>query len=189
VCCATKRLTEIQCPSDCVHLQSARQHPPAVVRRQQERDVASLLPSIRHLRERQMDLFYVFLSAILRHVPEGFGRLHDEDVAAAAEAVAKTLETASRGVIYDHPASSPQAERLARELKELLADIRKQGAQVYDGEAAVALRAIETGARELRSQGEGSETAYLDVARRLLQAGVGKPAPQEKPEESKLILP
>ncbi len=29
VCCGTKRLTQIPCPSDCVYLASAREHPPA----------------------------------------------------------------------------------------------------------------------------------------------------------------
>ena len=40
ICCGTKRLVEIQCPSNCAYLASAREHPAAVVRRQQERDVA-----------------------------------------------------------------------------------------------------------------------------------------------------
>src|SRR4029079_6022625 len=28
VCCGTKRLVEIQCPSDCAYLATAREHPP-----------------------------------------------------------------------------------------------------------------------------------------------------------------
>ena len=43
VCCATKRLVEINCPSECPHLASAREHPAAAVRRRQERDVAVLM--------------------------------------------------------------------------------------------------------------------------------------------------
>jgi hypothetical protein len=31
VCCGTKRLVEIQCPSDCVYLAVSREHPPAAV--------------------------------------------------------------------------------------------------------------------------------------------------------------
>jgi len=72
VCCGTKRLVEIACPADCVHLAAAREHPAAVVRRQQERDVAALMPTIRTLTERQHQLFFLFHSLIARHQPEGF---------------------------------------------------------------------------------------------------------------------
>ena len=81
VCCATKRLVEINCPTDCPHLAAAREHPAAVVKRQQERDVAMLLPTVRELTERQHQLFFLFQTAIARHTPEGFARLNDDDVA------------------------------------------------------------------------------------------------------------
>jgi hypothetical protein len=66
-------------------------------------------------------------------------------VAEAASTVAATLETAARGVIYDHPAQSLPAQRLATELKTMLAEMQQQGAKVYDREAAMVLRAIEKG--------------------------------------------
>src|SRR3989338_95475 len=107
VCCGTKRLIEIRCPSTCTYLTAAREHPPAVVRRQQERDVARLLPAIRQLTERQYELFFLFHAAIERYTPgvfiaDGSTRLVDADVADAAAALASTLETAARGVIYEH---------------------------------------------------------------------------------------
>src|SRR4029078_7719161 len=105
VCCGTKRLTEIQCPDDCVYLTSAREHPAAVVKRQQEHDVAILLPTLHGLTERQHQLFFLFQSLIARHTREGFVRLVDDDVADAAGAVAATFETAARGVIYEHAAA------------------------------------------------------------------------------------
>src|SRR5688500_3512990 len=130
VCCATKRLVEIDCPDDCPHLAAAREHPAAQVKRQQERDVAVLLPSIRHLTERQHQLFFLFHSAIARHTPQGFTRLVDEDIEQAAGAVAATLETAGRGVIYEHTAATLPAQRLATDLTELLGQIRAQGGTV-----------------------------------------------------------
>jgi hypothetical protein len=188
-CCGTKRLVEIACPSDCVHLAAAREHPAAVVRRQQERDVAILLPTIRQLTERQYQLFFVLQTAIARHVPDGFTRLVDVDVAEGAAAFAATLETASRGVIYEHPAQSLPAQRLANELKTVLTDMRQQGVTVYDGEAAIALRAIEAGAREAVKAG-GTDTAYLDLIRRLLQVNPTSPRDGESAEpQSTLILP
>jgi hypothetical protein len=177
---------EIDCPSDCVHLTSAREHPAATIKRQQEQDVGRLLPTIRHLTERQYQLFFLFHTAIARHVPDGFARLVDADVADAAAALASTSETASRGVIYEHAAASLPAQRLAADMKTVLEEMRKQGATIYDGEVAIALRAIEAGAREIGSAASGA--TYLDLMRRLLQV-----KPQSKQEDARqgsaLILP
>ena len=192
VCCATKRLVEIDCPSDCVHLAAAREHPAAVVKRQQERDVAALLPTLRELTERQQQLFFLLHGAIARHTPEGFARLNDDDVEAAAGALASTFETASRGVIYEHTPDSPVAHRLAADLKAMVEEIRKQGAKVYDHETAVVLRAIERGARDTRKQLGGDAGAYLAMMGRLLQVNrLAQAASPEGPEESRssIVLP
>lgn len=189
VCCGTKRLVEITCPSDCVYLAAAREHPAAVVRRQQERDVARLVPTIQHLTERQYQLFFLFHTAIARHRPDGFTRLVDADVADAAAALASTLETAARGVIYEHIASSAPAQGLAAALKALLAQIREQGARVSDAEAAVVIRAIEAGARLRRTPDEG-QTAYVELMARLLRGAPGAEAAQpEAAPAGSLILP
>jgi hypothetical protein len=172
-----------------VYLVSAREHPAAVVKRQQERDVAVLLPTIRNLTERQYQLFFLFQTVIARHKPEGFARLVDADVADAAAALAATLETAARGVIYEHAATSVVGQRLANEMKGMLVEMRRQGTTVYDGEAAIALRAIEEGARSAGKAG-GSDTAYLALVARLLQVGAAADTAQSpaKPPSS-LILP
>jgi hypothetical protein len=168
VCCGTKRLVEIRCPDDCPHLATARSHPPAVVRRQQERDTAVLVPSIRHLNERQQQLFFLFQAVIAGHTPDGFVRLVDGDLEQAAAATAATLETAARGIVYEHlPASAP-ARRLARDLTDRLEEARTRGVTIYDGEAAIALRAIEQGVRDVRKAG-GGDQGYLDLMGRLLQ--------------------
>jgi hypothetical protein len=187
VCCGTKRLTEIQCPDDCTYLTSSREHPAAVVKRQQEHDVAILLPTLHGLTERQHQLFFLFQSLIARHTPEGFSRLLDDDVAEAAAAVAATLETASRGVIYEHAAQSLPAQRLASEMKAMVADMEKQGVRVYDREVAIVLRAIEKGARETRRI-EPGDASYLTLMARLLQRNRTGEKPPAEPARS-LIIP
>jgi hypothetical protein len=193
VCCATKRLVEINCPPDCPHLTAAREHPAAVVKRQQEQDVALLLPTLRELTERQHQLFFLFQTAIARHTPEGFARLSDDDVADAAGALASTLETAERGVIYEHAPESPVAGRLAADLKAMLEAMRAQGAKVYDHEIAVVLRAIERGAREVRRQMEGAADTYLSLMGRLLHVNRLAQAAGTQPQESRpgrsIVLP
>jgi hypothetical protein len=177
VCCGTKRLGEIACPPTCGYLASAREHPASVVRRQQERDVALLLPTIRHLTERQYQLFFLFQTLIARHQPQGFARLLDEDVAEAATAMAATLETSTRGVIYEHAPPTVTAQRLLGEMKVMLGEMRQQGATVYDGEAAIVLRAIEQGAREMGKTSAG-DGAYLALMARLLQMTAAEAPPQ-----------
>jgi hypothetical protein len=167
ICCATKRLVEIDCPSDCPHLAASREHPAAVVKRQQEVDVAALLPSMAGLTERQHQLFFLFQSVIARSKPDGLARLTDEDVAEAASACAATIETAAKGVLFEHTPTTLPAQKLVGEFRALLADVRQHGARVYDREAAIALRAIERGARSLAKPGEA--TAYLALMSRLLQ--------------------
>src|SRR5437867_4451151 len=58
LCCGTKRLVEIACPSDCPWLVSAREHPPAVAVRRQQHDVGLLVSFMRDLTERQSQLFF-----------------------------------------------------------------------------------------------------------------------------------
>ena len=187
ICCGTKRLVEINCPETCVHLTTAREHPAAVVKRQQERDVAQLLPTINHLTERQYQLFFLVHSAVARHKPETFSRLLDEDVAQAAGAVAATLETAGRGVLYEHTPASLPAQRLAKDITAMLAEVRTHGTKIYDGEVAIALRAIERGARDAHKQ-PADETAYLSLVGRLLHVR-SQPADEEPSTGSSLILP
>lgn len=180
---------EIRCPSDCGYLSAAREHPAAVVKRQQERAVATLGPTIRHLTERQQQLYFLFQRVIARHTPQGFGRLVDDDVAEAAGTLAKTLETASRGVIYDHAAQSPIAQGLVTDMKALLDQIKEQGARVFDQEVAITLRSIEQGARTIRTS-PGQQTAYLELMGTLLTIAPGQEqSPAAAAPASSLIIP
>src|SRR6476646_9038375 len=93
VCCGTKRLVEIQCPSDCPYLATARVHPAAVTVRQQQRDVASLTHAVRDLSERQSELFFLINSFLQQYKPPELQALVDLDVVDAVAALAGTFET------------------------------------------------------------------------------------------------
>jgi hypothetical protein len=192
VCCATKRLTEIACPANCGYLASAREHPAAVVRRQTERDLLTVLPTLRDLSEPQHHLFFLLQTIILRHTPVGFARLIDDDVADAAGAVAATLETAARGLIYDHAPQSFAAQRLADEIKTFLNEFAKQAGRTgtaFERETAAVLRRIERGARDTRTRGEGGDTAYLALIGRLMQQSSPPETRADEPKPPSLILP
>jgi hypothetical protein len=157
------------------------------VRRQQEHDVSQLIPSIRHLTERQSQLFFLLHTAIARHQPSGFGRLADLDVADAAATLAATLETSARGVIYEHPAGGTVSQGLVTELKTLLSQIREQGARVFDHEVIVVLRAIEAGGRGAAGD-DPTSRSYLDLVGRLLHGRQPESEPA-RATESPLIVP
>jgi len=134
-----------------------------VVQRQQQRDFAVLAPTLEGLTETQSRLLLLLGSFIGRHVPQDFQTLRDEDIAEAAATLAATLETAGRGVLYEHRAATDPARHLAEELKRLLAELGRESHGLIAGQgvvapgtshapidrdAAVVLRRIERGARE-----------------------------------------
>lgn len=177
VCCATKRVTEIACPETCGYLTAGRDHPAASVKRQQERDVSALLPSMEGLNERQQQIYFLFLSVLVAPTPGDLATPADDDVAEAASAAAATLETAARGLIYEHSPQSVPAQRLTTGFLTLLARIRQEGTTVYDREAAAVLRSMERGAKETRTRAGGDDpaTAYLTLIKRLLMVGPKAP--------------
>ena len=116
--------------------------PTAAVKRQQEADLTVLMGALGRVSEQQLQVFFVTQSFITRFAAkaDGLGRLVDADVADAVAAIAASFETASRGVLYEHPSTSPTGESLRRELKEFLAKVGR-GA----GTLGLLLRARERG--------------------------------------------
>src|SRR5215831_12443457 len=106
ICCGTKRLTEIACPSDCTWLASAREHPPASAVKRQQHDLSLLVQFMRDFSERQSQLFFLIQTFFNEYTPPELQPLVDDDVAEATTALAATFETSSRGVIYEHRPSS-----------------------------------------------------------------------------------
>lgn len=178
---------EIRCPADCPHLASAQKHPAAVVRRQQEVDLSTLIGSMgRRLTEPQLQIFFLLASVIVRYKPDGLVTLVDSDVADAAGAMARTLEAAGRGLIAEISGESPVSEGLRRQFDGLLAELGKGAGARVARDASDVLRGIERGARhEAPGIGEGSGD-YLTVLRRVVP-----PPPGDEPGRtaSPIILP
>lgn len=200
VCCGTKRLTEIACPPDCPYLATARVHPAAVVQRKHERDLQFLLPRIGDLTETQYRLFLFVQALVLQHAKGVVPAPHDVDVADAAATVAATLETARKGIIYEHRAASLPAQRLATEIGRAIADLTQRAgsdAGRIERDAAAALRRLERAAREAAAEvpDEASPaTTWMALAARLMSgAGTAGASPERKEdapaEQPRIILP
>ena len=168
ICCGTKRLVQIQCPSDCTWLASAREHPPAVIVRQQQRDIGWLVQFMRDLSQRQSQVFFLIVTFLVRYEPPEFLPLVDDDVAEGLAALASTFETAARGVIYEHRPASLQAERLIAALKPVLAEAGRGAGTPFERDVAVVLRRIQEAAGELHALDMQNRRALLDLLKRIV---------------------
>jgi hypothetical protein len=190
VCCGTKRLTEIRCPSDCPYLATAREHPPAVLVRQQQRDFGLFVHLTRDFNERQSQLFLMTCAFLARYEPPELQQVLDDDIGAAAAALASTFETAARGVIYEHRPASPPAERLAAALKPILLEAGQHGGTAFERDAAVVLRRIEEAVRDVRVIGTGERRGFLDLVGRVIRTTDASPKAEGPDVETpRLIVP
>ena len=64
---------------------------------------------------------------VLSYKPEGLAPAYRRDVALATGALASSLETASKGVIFDEATASVVAEGLRRAIKPVIEEITKNG--------------------------------------------------------------
>jgi hypothetical protein len=192
VCCATKRLVEITCPEDCRYLESSQRHPAAVVKRQIDADVTVLMATVGRLSEQQLQLFFLLQSMIFSYKPEGLARLTDADVALAAGALASSLETASKGVIFEEATGSVVAEGLRRALKPVIDEVSKGGGSRAERELAFVLRGIERGAKHEGNVIAAGETSYLDLVSRVFQQRPPSPSGGSggtRPSKPLIVLP
>jgi hypothetical protein len=208
VCCGTKRLVEIQCPSDCPYLAAAREHPAAVVLRQHERDVDFVTDVARDFSERQSQLFVLvgaFLGTRLAEArsdtsplaadggawtPHSLMTASDDDVLDAVRALAATYETSARGVIYDHRPASAIAQQVVNVLKPLLTEVaRESGGTSFDRDAAVVLRRFEQAIVEGKNADPQNRRRFLDLMARLFARSAADAPPDRTAAEPRLIVP
>lgn len=123
------------------------------------------------LSEQQLQLFFLLESVVLAYRPEGLARILDIDVAEATGAVAQSLETASRGVIFEAATASVMAEGLRKEIRQVVDEVTRSGGSRAERELAVVLRGIERGARHDGTLAGDGQTAYLDLVGRILRQG------------------
>lgn len=189
VCCGTKRLTEIACPDDCPFLAASRHHPPAVVRRQHERDAVWMALMLEGLDERQQQLCWLLLQPVLRFSDPLLAPV-DADIAEAASALAATLETAGKGVIYEHRAGSLVGQRLAADIRQMLGEAGLDSSRAMERDAAMVLRRVEAAARAAgKPPGEGPTTLFEALRRVAREAGRAPAEARPEPARGSLILP
>jgi hypothetical protein len=174
VCCGTKRQVAITCPPDCGYLASSEAHPPASVRRRQEHDLGFLMAMREGLSTGQSDLYWAILTFVVGFRSDPLVTVTDEDLADGSASLAATYETAGRGLIYEHRPQSLVAQRFVTELTGFLGGLAAQAetaaARRLERDAAVVLRRLEAGARNVRKTLDEGPTTALDMISRVVSA-------------------
>ena len=123
---------------------------------------------------------------VLSYKPEGLARVTDGDVASATGALAASLESSSKGVIFEEAATSVPAEELRRAMKPVLDEMTKGGGSRAEREIAIVLRAMERGARHEGGHIQDGETAYLELVGRVFQQ---RPKAPQPPDQPRIVIP
>lgn len=128
-----------------------------------------LMSTIGRLSEQQLQLFFLLQSMVLAFKPEGLARLTDADVGLATGALAASLESSSKGVIFEQAVASVPAEGLRRALKPVIEEVTKSGGSRAEREVAIVLRGMERGARHEGGHIAEGEMSYLELVGRVFQ--------------------
>jgi hypothetical protein len=186
VCCGTKRLVEIDCPSDCEYLTGA--HAPSWEGRESDRraDISRIAPQLERLSQDQAALFFYLLAGIVQ-ISAKHRDADDVQWREAILALGKTLETRESGLVYEHAAEGFRAQELVRELKDVVHPPAAEGPVAPDRELLAALRAITAALEATIAEGAGPK-AFLATALRLTARLVER-GPRAAPDAPKILEP
>jgi hypothetical protein len=125
-CCGEQREVTLDCPSDCVYLQQAREHERP--RPLQDLDQAALFSQV-EIGEQflyQHEHLILGLSYALAKSAQGDRAIADSDLIAALASMTKTQETlASSGLHYETPISSLSQQGIMAEVHKMLKEYRE----------------------------------------------------------------
>lgn len=144
------------------------------------------MASVGRLSEQQLQLYFLLQSLVLSYKPEGLARVTDADVALATGALASSLETAGKGIIFEESTSSLPAEGLRKAMKPVIEEVTKDAGSRAEREVALVLRAMERGAKHEGGFIPEGESTYLELVGRVFQQ---RPQQQKAAESPRIVLP
>lgn len=193
-CCGEQREVTLDCPSDCVYLQQAREH-------EKPRGMADLDPAALFLQVEVGDQFLyqhehliMGLTFALSKSVRADRNLKDTDVIAALTSSVKTWETlVNSGLLYESPISSLPQQAIAAEVQNMIREYREAEqkhvgyVQLRDSEVLRALVFLVRMAHG-RTSGRPKSRAFVDF---LLAQFPEKASGGVAPEEvgSRIITP
>jgi hypothetical protein len=193
-CCGEQREVTLDCPSDCVYLQQAREY-------EKPRNMRDLNPADLFVQVDVEDQFLyqhehllMGLTFALSKTVRADRSLNDTDLIAALTALTKTWETlVNSGLVYENPIASPAQQVVVAELQNMVKEYREAEqkhlgyAQLRDSEVLRALVFLVRMANG-RTSGRPKSRAFIDF---LLAQFPEKASGITAPEEvgSRLITP
>jgi hypothetical protein len=165
-CCGSKRLIEIDCPSDCVYLTGA--HAPAWEGRETERvrDMRRIAPYVQGFSETQGHLLTIALVG-LGGIRSRHRDLSDRLLLDAVVALRKTQETRGHGILYDHAAEDLRAQGLVGDLRRLFEAKDEAGKIVTPDDADLLKVLLGLEAAIGGALREGGSADFLDTVARI----------------------
>jgi len=129
-CCGEQREVTLDCPSDCVYLQQAREHEKP--RALQDLDQSAVFPQIeigdQFLYEHEH--LIVGLTFALAKSIRSDRTCNDQDLIAALTAITKTRETlANSGLFYESPTTRLSQQAIAGEVEKMIREYREAEAK------------------------------------------------------------
>jgi hypothetical protein len=193
-CCGEQREVTLDCPSDCVYLQQAREH-------EKPRELASLDPNRLFLQVEvgeqflyQREPLILGLTFALAKSVRADCKLQDTDLIAALTALTKTWETlVNSGLHYEAPITNVAQQAVAAEVQNMLKEYREAEqkhigyVQLRDSEVMRALVFLVRMAHG-RTSGRPRSRAFADF---LLAQFPEKQSAIAMPEEagSRIVMP
>jgi hypothetical protein len=193
-CCGEQREVTLDCPSDCVYLQQAREHEKP--RRLRDLNPSDLFVQV-EVEEQflyQHEYLIMGLTYALSKSVRADHSLKDADLIAALTSLTKTWETlVNSGLHYDNPIASVPQQAVVAEVQNMVKEYREAEqkhvgyAQLRDSEVLRALVFLVRMAHG-RTSGRPKSRAFIEF---LLAQFPEKPTGIAAPEEvgSRLIVP
>jgi hypothetical protein len=193
-CCGEQREVTLDCPSDCVYLQQAREH-------EKPRSLRDLNPADLFVQVEVEDQFLYQHEHLIMGLTYALSKsvrtdhsLKDADLIAALTSLTKTWETlVNSGLHYDNPIASVPQQAVVAEVQNMVEEYREAEqkhvgyAQLRDSEVLRALVFLVRMAHG-RTSGRPKSRAFVDF---LMAQFPEKPSGIAAPEElgSRLIVP
>jgi len=193
-CCGEQREVTLDCPSDCVYLQQAREH-------EKPRSLRDLNPADLFVQVEVEDQFLYQHEHLIMGLTYALSKsvrtdhsLKDVDLIAALTSLTKTWETlVNSGLHYDNPIASIPQQAVVAEVQNMVKEYREAEqkhvgyAQLRDSEVLRALVFLVRMAH-VRTSGRPKSRAFVDF---LMAQFPEKPSGIAAPEEvgSRLIVP
>lgn len=189
ICCGKEREVTIDCPSDCVHLISARRYEVEHRKPLTADEIAfpDIELSLEMVRQNQ-DVLLGLAMTVLKFARETTA-LHDPEVLESLAALAETSRTLESGIYFERPPVAPLPRALYGQLAQFLEEFKKQKAQetgfspLKNAEIfRLIVFLLRIGRRE--ANGRPRSRAFLDFLRMQFPAH-----PAEQAEAPRIIVP